>query len=343
MVKVEINGKKRNFLFDTGASTLISKSLFKELNTTIIHKQLEQDFFNNRDTLRIVSLKELKLGNLIFNDIPVSVVDSTQDWFKCNNIEGIVGSNILRNSIVQISSNANTITITDNRKKLTLNKNDASKLNLNESSNPFIKITLGKVDIMVLFDSGANGFFALSNNMMNKIMIGEKSKPFETLATGFGANTLGIFGAEKNTERYRLKIPILQINNSKFENVIIETSSTIQSNIGAALLNYGIVTIDYLDKKFYIVPYENIVKSENKKWPISPTFINGKLAVGVIWGKLKDQINIGDQIVAIDSTNFEKVDMCNYFSISKLKDKDKAILTIKDKNGSIKQIEIFKE
>ena len=69
-INVEINGKKRKFLFDTGSTTLISESLFREINPALMNKQIVVDMFKNKDTLKIVSLNDLKLGSIIFNDIP---------------------------------------------------------------------------------------------------------------------------------------------------------------------------------------------------------------------------------------------------------------------------------
>ncbi|MGD9978241.1 MAG: retropepsin-like aspartic protease [Bacteroidales bacterium] len=342
IVNVEIGGKVRRFLWDTGSSTIIGEDLFREFNPRAMHKQPVFDSFKNKDTMLVVSLNEIKLGSIVFNGIPASVVESSLDWFKCLNVEGIIGSSMLRNSIVQISSKNHTITITDNQKLLAPDKGSTSKLKLDRYSHPFIQISINKIPLDVLFDSGSNALLSLSNGLMSKMIAGEKKNPFEIVSTGYGTNAFGLFGAENSAEKYRLNLSLLQISGGKFVNAIVETSNSIQSSIGSELLNYGIVTLDYQNKKFCFEPFESEIDLTEKKWPVSPTVINGQLAVGVVWGALKDQINLGDRIIAIDSTNYENWDICNLQSVS-LKDKDKATLTLMDKNGSVKRVEIHKE
>jgi hypothetical protein len=74
-----------------------------------------------------VSLKEIKIGNTTFAGIPTLV--NLPDQLKCWHVDGIVGSNLLRNSIVVFDGQKHQIIITDQLDKLPfLNKKNSGIL-----------------------------------------------------------------------------------------------------------------------------------------------------------------------------------------------------------------------
>lgn len=338
-LNVEIAGKKRKFLFDTGSTTMISRNLYNQIKPNVIFEKTSFDVLKNRDTLNVVNLNEIKLGNTTFHNIPSAVLNTTSDWLECFNIDGIIGSNMLRNSIVQILSVKQEIILTDNDKNLSLRKSNSSELKLSEENNPFIIVKADKIPLQLLFDSGSDELFSLSNKLMDKIVENEKSNPFEIISIGYGSSTLGLFGAEKETKKSRINLSILEINTLKLKGLVVETNNSIQSTIGAQLINHGIVTIDYKNKRFYIEPFDANKNLQEKKWPIDLTVINGHLAVVVVWGELIEQVKPGDKIISIDGTNYENVGICELLN-PKINEKNKIFLTIKDNNGIRKNIEL---
>ena len=342
LVDVVLGGKKRKFILDTGSSTMITENLYKELKPEIISTELVLDKFNNKDTLIVVSLDEINFGGVIFRNIPAYALNITPDWFECLRVDGIIGSNMLRKSIVQISSKDKTITLTNNQKKLNLNKDHISELKLNETSYPIVKFKIEKVPLRLLFDSGDEQLLSLSNNLMNKIINGEKKNPFEVISKGYGSHTLGLIGVEQNSIKSRVKVSFIEINKTRMRNLVFDTENSMQSCIGAKLLDYGVVTIDYLNENFSFEPFESKIDLTEKKWQISPTMINGQFVVGTVWGELISQIKPEDKIIAIDSINYEESNICDLLK-NNLKKKDKILLTIEDANGLRKKIEIEKK
>ena len=107
IVPVEINGKRYDFLFDSGAPTSISESLSDELQLKQISNGKFIDSDNNKAALRFVSLKELKIGNRTFYDQTAFIADfAANPNIECLGIDGIVGSNTQRfcNWIVDMPS-----------------------------------------------------------------------------------------------------------------------------------------------------------------------------------------------------------------------------------------------
>jgi hypothetical protein len=116
------------------------------------------------------------------------------------------------------------------------------------------------------------------------------------------------------------------------------TSSDNNSKIGSKILEYGVVTIDYKNKKFYFTPFEqkeiNLIE---KMFPFDFIPANNKLYVSFIWDyDLTIKISKGDQIIAIDDINYENITLCDLMTKeSILKNKIKIKLTTKNKSGQI--------
>ena len=144
IIPVEIQGNSYRFLFDTGAPNLISHSLRDLIETKALTSIQVKDANDKRQPLDVVVIPMLKIGGISFKNSPAIVNDINSNFlFECLEIDGIIGSNLVRNSIVQIDSEKKQILLTDQVKKLNLeglNYLDMA-LDANQSS-PYIWINL---------------------------------------------------------------------------------------------------------------------------------------------------------------------------------------------------------
>lgn len=341
-VYVEIAGKRRKFLFDTGSPSAITKELAAELKLQVVNKKLFTDALGNQDSVVIVSIDSIKLGKVTFDDIPAATV--IPDFLKCWNIEGIVGSNILRNSIVKIDPGKHRIVITDQEDALSLKNKIGIPLteNIYAQSFPTFKVMIkDKINIEFGFDTGDPGFLLLSEDDMNQL---SPFDVFEILSKGYGANKLGGLGVQKNDDTYRLKFGFLKIGEAKFDNVITETAKHGISRIGAKLLDYGNLTLDFIHRKLYFEAGRPETDLNDTQWPFRPVIRDHKLLVGTVWGNLKDQLRPGQQIMAINESAYDQVELCDWIHHKSVFDiSAKMTLKIKDDDGQIKMIQIRKE
>jgi len=345
IVSVTIKNKQYRFILDTGAPNGISKSLYNELKPQTLSKIPIVDQSGASDSILIVSMDSISIGGIVFNNIPTIVIENLI-ILDCFNADGLIGSNMLRNSIVRFSSMDKTITLTDNKKILHLNKSKSSELFLIPlQSNPYIWVKLKnkkKAREQILFDSGMDDFYSLS---LNHFKFFHGKNIISINSQGLGSNTLGLHGVAKDTIQYRISVPEMVINGASFRNLSFQTTSNNDSRIGSKLLNYGVVTIDYKNKKFYFEPFSIITNLDDKHFPISPTFNDEKLVVGIVWGKnYQNQITVGSSIIEINSENFENTKPCDFLTkLSPFQTQDRMQLILKDKDGVIKSIIIEKE
>lgn len=344
IVPVVINNLTYKFLLDTGAPNLLSKKTSAILNPKLINKIDVNDANGNKSSMNIVEISNLSIGNINFkNSLALSSEDEKNLVFDCFNIDGFIGSNLLRNSIVQIDINKKTLIITDNIKNLRINKKNSSKLTLfGIQSSPYIWIKLSGEDSgkeQVLLDTGMKGFYSISNKHLNLF---EKAKIFEVNAIGNGTESIGLFGNSISNSHKRLLLPKLKISTSNFLNITTITTNDDNSKIGINLFEKGIGTIDFKNKKFYFDEYAIDTDLTEKQIGFSPTILNKKLSIGIVWDEnLKNIIFTGDEIIAINNINYENYPICDFISKESIfKDIVIEKITIKNKEGEIKELKI---
>lgn len=344
IIKIKVKDKTHRFILDTGAPTIIDAKLFEELKPTVLTKLSISDANNAIDSMILVSLSDIALNEVVFQNIP-TLVSKSNKVFECFEVDGIIGSNLMRNSIIQIDETNKKVILTDNVKKLNLSSVPSSKLFLDKQSSPIIWIQLknkSKAKEQLLFDTGMQGLYDLSLYHFETF---KENEVFDKIQKGEGSNALGIHGIAKDTTIYRIHLPVLEINGIKFQNVLTQTTMDNNSRIGSKLLHYGTVTVDYKNKKFYFKPNSNnAIDAHEKQFPINIIPKNDKLYISTVWDdKLKSQINAGDQILEIDSKSFEKIDFCDLILKSTLKGKDKILLKTKNSNGEIIETILYSE
>jgi len=345
IVQCHINGRPYNFIVDTGAATTITPKLYKELNPQVINHIPVSDQSGKIDSLQIVSLNSVQLGDVTFNDIPAMVVKEAQ-LFDCYKVDGLLGSNMLRNSVVQFASQTQVLTITDKPMLLNLKGKYASKMRTDKvQSNPVIKIEVlnGEMQLTdnLLFDSGMASFYDLSYKGFKEVLATVNLLTVEAKAVG--SYSFGLHGLSDDEESYRLFAPELKINGYTFKNVTTITTHGSTSRIGAELFKYGTVTLDYINNKFYFEPFVNEAKDlTEKSWPFIPTAKDGKIVVGLVWDKeWEGKINQGDHIISFNGKNYDNVDVCEAMVAEEVSTATKATLVLKDAGtGEVKTFEV---
>lgn len=344
ITEARLEGIKGRFIWDTGAMTVVCRSLAQKLNCESVCYLPITDSNGAEDSLEVVILKQVEIGNTVFTGIPAIVLADTSFFMKCLQTDGMIGSNLLRNSIVQFRSRERRILMTDRIKNL--NTGRAEKIPMLKAglqSDPVITIRLKEgVNLELLFDTGDDGFLNISER--NFVFLGERRPDaWEIVGEGEGNNLLGLWGEGSLLEKkYRVRIDRMGLGKIRFENVYAVTISGDNSHLGADLLNYGVVTLDYRRSHFYFEPFlmGNLPFQKEKVWQVMPIFAGNRLRIGLIWEEISG-VSVGDEIVEINGECMEEVDECYLFLHSILPDDAKeAELKIRTAQGEEKKIRI---
>lgn len=346
IVKVSIEGEQYKFIFDTGALTCVSQKIANRLESISVKEKVGvKDQSGKSDSASLIVLNEIKLDSTRFVNIPALIIEESI-LFDCFDVDGFIGSNLLHNSIVQFCVEDSTIIITDRIEILKdLDKKYSSKLLLkdNPQYSPFFIMKIGRSKLQVLFDSGSDELVALGIDDFNSLA---GSKDFRVLSRITGSSSVGMLGVAENAEEHKLYVPQLTIGSSKLSNAIAQTAVG-RSRIGVKLLNYGMVTIDYISGFFYFQPsdpnkpYTNV---REKYWTASPNWKDGSLVVGAVWDDLGQPVNQGDKVLAIDGVRCNGITICDLLLRPLIaKDKVEAFITIENKEGIRRNIKIVKQ
>ncbi len=343
IIPVTIEGETYRFLLDTGAPNVLSQDLYNKITTHGERTTRVRDANEQKGRLKMVSVPELTLGNTIFENTPVLVYDLHNGPLGCFKIDGFIGSNLLRKSILQISLQERLLRITDRRKKLDLNKKNAHKISLRgDQKSPYLWIDLdgeqeGGAREHVLIDTGMSGFYDISSSNYAQM---EHLDIFTVVASSEGASSISLFGTAKVGEQQRLLVPKIGIGNTTFHNLVTETTDDNNSRIGSDILEYGTITIDFKNKRFYFNAKAASIDLQEKQLSFTPAYYEDRFIIGFVWDdSLKDTLAFGDELLKVNGVDMAQMDKCEFFKKESIFEQyDQFHLEIRTKEGAILNI-----
>ena len=339
IIRPEIRGKKRKFVFDTDAPTSINSRFATELNLPIESKSQIIDGFNNIDTVNMVVMPDIKIGTVSFTKIGAIICNVF--FHECTNLDGMIGSNFFQNSVVQILFKEKKLIISSNIKYHNVTNQYITDLYLNYYKNPFLLLKINNtITDNVLFDTGAAEFYTMSSKVFNNF-----KDEFDTakIDTGFGACGFGACEMEENDIKHRACLNNIEFCGTKFKNFSVVPANTGDSRIGVYMIEHGDITIDYVYSKLYFRSYKKEFRLNKKSWNINPTFYKGKTIVGYVWGKSADDVSFGDEIISMDNKQINYLSFCDYYCNNKFYSKKrKHKLIVKTLKGELKTIDMIK-
>ena len=347
IIPVKIEGKIYRFILDTGAPNVISKEIYDLIKPKFLESLPIIDANEKEENLNVVLLEKLEIGNLIFEQTATLIYDmNSNPLLKCFGVDGFIGSNMLRNSIVQIDKKKKTIFLTDNINNLSVNEKDYNKIELSETqSTPYILINLlGKNQDkeLVLIDTGDNALFDISKSHYD---IFKEENIFKVLGESEGASGVGAFGGASKHNHFKLLLPSLEISGTVLKNVITETTDDHNSKIGSELLDYGILTIDFINKRLYFSANTSDKNAIKPFFGFSRTLKDDKPVVGFVWDKdLRDKIKYGDEIIAINHIELTESNFCDViYQIAEADEKKSISFRFRAIDGKITDLELEKK
>jgi len=346
IVPVTIGGEERRFLFDTGAITMISQSLFREMGYPVFGKGRFSDIHQNTDTTKVVKIPQLQLGGVVFRDLPAMVYDLNRLPWSCFRIDGIIGSNMMRHSVVQVDLQRQRMIISDDLYKLDMGGAKAGKMELDKQSSPYVRVTFAdRQEASFLFDSGSDGFVNVHRSFFRKI---EDEVHLQRERKGRGSNAMGMIGTGSDDRVYRFMLDSFSIAGHSFFQPNIEVTHT-RSKVGSQLFRYGSVTLDYPSATFYYEANRDTLRYRDDRgadFGFIPVVKNDTFRVGLVWEhSLVDSLGLkpGYRILRINDYHFAdslESAFCRSFLKDAFKTTPEIEMIYQDDQGDFKRVKI---
>ena len=342
MIKAKVEGVEGRFVFDTGAPLYITAALAEKLQAEAKGTQGIIDAAGHRLSVSSTTVSNLVLGegegSLTYQGAKANIIPQG-NMIEAFGIDGIIGTDIMPYSVVRLDSKRQMIIITDDAATFRISPRCRMAMETNQQNCPFVQVNVGKGVIETpLFDSGSPALYALSEQVAQQ---GIANGAVQLLGKGYGTSGFGLGGESVATERSRVQINDLRMGTGKFRRVVTQTNPG-ASLIGTGLLKYGYVTLDFAHKAFYFEPFEQEpVDCYEKAWNLDITYHDGHILVSGAWDEMREQVELGEEIVAVDGKPLPAVTLEEALRGNLLKiTKDEARIKLRKPDGSEHEVKI---
>ena len=264
VVPVEIEGRIRHFLFDTGSPLGLWQGQ-KEvwMRQLLADSLLFGDSNKNRRHKTIYQIPTMKMGNLQIENYPMIVEDAMKDYL-CGSFDGVLGFNLVGKGLsIKLDTKDSLLIVTDRKKFFSEEEkgHPSAKYRTKQAYRPLVIVDTPLGFIETVFDTGAlNGWFDLPQDYLDRWF--KKSTKKRKVLNDMTIQTdttikasASIYGLSTDTLVGRLlHFPTIEIGELPVNDLYVTTAYRTM-RIGSALLKHSSLIIDAPRKRFVFLPH----------------------------------------------------------------------------------------
>lgn len=321
IIPVEIEGETYRFLLDTGAPNVLSKELCEKLKLKKSRSIKTVDSQGNSSVLDYVKVPKITIKNAVFTSTTAAVADLKHaDAIACLNIDGLIGSNLMRKAYWQIDSKNNIVRIATSRNKLVVPENSYSIPFTTEiTGTPLIHLKIGQTTIKALkMDTGSVGFLSTDYEYYNELKTNEY---ILAERSSYGTSSVGLFGTSEKDTIKQVLLKNFSMGNLMLSDQIIDLKRSKHSLLGMSFLKNYLVTIDWNNNVLFLSPDGEFQNSFAESFGISLLKEGDKMVVSLISeGSVAQQmgIKVGDVVLRVNDVDVAHTTLEEYCRVIKL-------------------------
>ncbi|SHH33955.1 Aspartyl protease [Chryseobacterium oranimense] len=335
-VQVNINGKPYNFLFDTGAPTVISTAVYTELGLEKKHTAKVKDSQKNKQEQIFTILPEMVVDKAVFKNVGAIVMDFSVSELSCFKIDGILGANQMAKLFWKINYAENSLEASEDLTQFNPADYDiVIPFSPRPQKTPVVETDLQGKKIDLTFDTGFSGRLKIIDGAYD---VQKALKSIEV----YGTNSVGAYGAAKPAPGYIFRTAALPLGNKIFPNEIIATGNA--SLVGNDFFKNFVFILDWSGNKIYMKQIKN-EPAKLESFGFGYRFIDSKPTVAFVFQEENFPLRVGDTIISINNVNLNNLDKdgaCHYF-INRVENGQKTIDLKIRREGKEMQVRLEKK
>ena len=326
VVPVEIAGKTRNMMFDTGAKMGFWIGAEEDWMTPSGDSLLVFDSQNQSQKKAIIKFPSIKMGNTTIENYPM-IVDEGMGGWTCGEIDGGLGCDLVAKGLsFKFDTKDSLMIVTDRKGFFAKEEKGRPMLKYKEEDHPhvFVEFPFGR--IKMLFDSGyVGGWIDLPQYLLNRWSKDDKKmrQGLEKVTVQVDTTiitTAGLFGTTHETvEDKLLHILETDLGGLMLKDLWVSTGVN-SAKIGAALLKQVSLIIDAHKKRLVFLPHDGssevVVGNEDKEGFALTSAEEGdtlgaiKAVVRKGSKEYQKGLRTGDYLISVDGVPI--TDICTY-------------------------------
>ena len=306
VVPVEIEGRIRHFLFDTGSPLGIWQGQKEAyMRQFMADSLLFGDSNKNRRHKTIYQIPTMKMGNLQIENYPLIVEDGMKEYL-CGRFDGVLGFNLVGKGLsFKLDTKDSLLIVTDRKKFFSEEEKGqpSAKYRTKQAYRPLVIVDTPLGLIETVFDTGAlNGWFDLPQDYLDRWFkkSPKKRKVLDDLTIQTDTTikaSAGIYGLSTDTLVGRfLHFPTIKIGELPVNDLYVTTAYRTMG-IGSALLKHASLIIDAPRKQFVFLPH-----NQQEIWVVN----SGTGSISLIPSESGDTLGVLRAVVRKGSTAYQK-------------------------------------
>ena len=339
IIPVTINGKTYNFLFDTGAVTIVSPELAAELGLKPVTSNEVIDAAGIRTQEQIYMIENLAVSGITFSKVRcASMPFDSFSTALCRKIDGLFGTNIMRLGNWKIDYKSHSIDFSAEKIKPGFDY-DTVEFQHNFSDSPVVTLIAGGIRFPALIDSGNNTFIDVPDTLYRQSRL-----PRTALSRKSQGRAFFSLSGNKNQEERDVLNDSLYFGEVLLLKQRIRVSQSPQILIGNRFLKqFGAILISWDKSKIYI-PKQTAPLEKEYDFGFTPFIENGKMVVIELWEGSEAQnkgMSINDIILSVNGLDVREMTpetWCEF--LSQTKDAKTATVEMLKPDGSKRSFQL---